>query len=339
MARQKDLSVETLRGIAVILVVMGHVIGVDADGGMKVAEDSIWRHIYFSFEYLRMPLFTVISGWVYALYPVKPGGLKIFMSKKVRRVLLPMVFVGATYFITQYMVPGTNSKENLGDIWKIFVFPYNLFWYLPSLFWVFFATALLEHFELLGKFKNWLIVLVAGFFVLYLRDLYLDGTPNIFSYQGAIYLFPFFIIGIGIERFKSILQNKYLLIVLGAVLLTGIAIQQLGWYGLIDANIERKSILGRAIGVSGTILLFRVHWKCKFLVFFGGFSYTIYLFHAFGTAGGRILTKGLGMHHEFLVFMVAMIFGLVLPIVAELVLDRFKVTRMLFLGRSYNKRK
>ena len=69
----KNLQVETLRGFAIVPVVMGHVIGSASDGGMKVSEDSFLRYLYFTFEYLRMPLFTVISGWVYALRPSSFG--------------------------------------------------------------------------------------------------------------------------------------------------------------------------------------------------------------------------------------------------------------------------
>jgi fucose 4-O-acetylase-like acetyltransferase len=104
--KKKDSSIETLRGIAIVLVVMGHVIGYKADEGMKVAEDSFLRHLYYTFEYLRMPLFTVISGWVYALKPVSKSYFTIFTLKKCRRLLLPLIFVGGFYYIVQNLVPG-----------------------------------------------------------------------------------------------------------------------------------------------------------------------------------------------------------------------------------------
>jgi membrane-bound acyltransferase YfiQ involved in biofilm formation len=76
----------------------------------------------------------------------------------------------------------------------------------------------------------------------------------------------------------------------------------------------------------------------KWLIWVGGYAYTIYLFHAFGTAGGRIIIKAIGIHTVTIVFVVSLLAGMFVPIVAELVLDRFKVTRMLFLGRSYQKK-
>jgi fucose 4-O-acetylase-like acetyltransferase len=41
----KNLNIDTLRGFAIVLVVMGHVIGSESDGGMKVADNSFLRHL------------------------------------------------------------------------------------------------------------------------------------------------------------------------------------------------------------------------------------------------------------------------------------------------------
>ena len=53
---KKDPHIETLRGLAIILVVFGHIIGYDKTGGMRVADDSKYRYLYFSLEYIRMPI-------------------------------------------------------------------------------------------------------------------------------------------------------------------------------------------------------------------------------------------------------------------------------------------
>jgi glucans biosynthesis protein C len=158
---KKDLSVETLRGIAIILVVMGHVIGSKSDGGMKVPDDSFLRHLYFTFQYLRMPLFTVISGWVYALRPARLDKLGDFTIKKIRRILIPLIFVGGTYYIVQSIVPGTNFSYELKDIWRIVIFPYTFYWYLQSLFIVFLIVSVIDSYNLAQTFNKWM----AGFSV------------------------------------------------------------------------------------------------------------------------------------------------------------------------------
>lgn len=336
MSKHKNYSVETLRGVAIILVVMGHVIGSGADGGMKVADDSGWRHLYFTFAYLRMPLFTVISGWVYALFPVTIEKYWDFTIKKVRRILLPMIFVGTAYFLLQYIVPGTNKTGVLSEIWQIYVFPYTLYWYLPSLFLVFLVVGILDGLKQFSSFNRWLSYTVLAFGLLLIRDIIIPETaPNFFSYKGAIYLLPYFMIGIGLQRFKDFFANRYLTTILMIVFFGGLVIQQLGWYEIIQYNLDKKSGIGLLIGLTGTILLFQLKWKVSWLIYFGNFAYSIYLFHSFGTAAGRIVLNRFGLTYDVLVFFVSLILGMVLPIVAEKVFERFGITRMLFLGRPF----
>ena len=274
--RKKDLSVETLRGAAIIFVVMGHVIGSTSAEGMQVKDDSFLRHLYYTFEYLRMPLFTVISGWVYALHPASLINLKSFFEKKVRRIILPLIYVGASYFILQYITPGTNNKGNLMDIWKILVFPYTLYWYLPSLFLVFMVISILDAYQRISSFTNWLITFGLGMLLVLFREYIIpESWPNYFSFKGAIYLFPFFLIGIGIIRFKEVFTNRYLLTILLIILIVSLTFQQLAWYNIIEYNLSKRSGVGLLIGLSGTILLFRLHWKVKWLIWIGSFAYTI----------------------------------------------------------------
>lgn len=335
---KKDLSVETLRGLAIILVVMGHVIGSKSDGGMKVADDSFLRHLYYTFQYLRMPLFTVISGWVYALRPATFGYWKEFSLKKIRRILLPLIFVGGTYYIVQNLVPGTNFSYPLRHIWRILIFPYTLYWYLMALFICFLLISFIDVQKLIDKLPNWSILFGLALLLLIFRDTIIPKTfPNYFGFKGAIYLFPFFVLGIGIKRFDTFFRNRTFLWTVGSILVIGIIIQQLAWYGLIDYHFSANGGLGLLIGVTGVIMCLRIHLVVDWLVWMGKFAYTIYLFHSFGTSGGRILLNDMGIHQTAFVFFISLGVGLAFPILVELILDRYPIPRMLFLGRAMKK--
>jgi fucose 4-O-acetylase-like acetyltransferase len=340
ISAKKDLSIETLRGLAIILVVMGHVIGSDNDGGMKVEDDSFLRHLYFTFQYLRMPLFTVISGWVYALRPARADNLLDFSIKKVRRILLPLIFVGGVYYIMQSLIPGTNYSYDLADIWMILIFPYTFFWYLQALFIVFILIAAVDSKGLANTFTKWLLLFLISLALLYLRDTFIpESFPNYFGFKMGIYLLPFFLIGVGIKRFKTYFDNKIFVWACAVILFTGIVVQQLIWYDIIEYKLNSSGGLGLLIGVTGVIICLRIHFTIKWLVWMGSFAYTIFLFHSFGTSGGRIILYKLGIFNTPVVFFFSLILGLFLPILIELVLDKNGVTRMLFLGRSLKKRK
>jgi glucan biosynthesis protein C len=335
----KDLSIETLRGIAIVLVVIGHVIGSASDGGMQVSDDSFMRYFYYTFiECLQMPLFTVIAGWVYALYPIKPGNFSAFVEKKIYRILVPMIVVGVSYFLLQYLTPGTNKKGNLLEIWKLLVFPYTLYWYLYSLFIVIVIVSIADTKKLMQKINGWLVMLIVSFLVLLFRDYFIPiEYPNYLSYKGAIYLLPFFVLGIGMVRFKKVFQSKILILITACIITVTITIQQLAWFKLIDVAVTKDNLTGLLLGTTGTFLLFSMKLKAKWLIWIGAYSYSIFLFHAFGTAGGRIILKTTGMNYTVLIFIISLFFGLLLPVLAEIILDKFKMTRFLFLGLPFAK--
>jgi glucans biosynthesis protein C len=146
--QSKNTYIETLRGFAIILVVFGHVIGSNSNGGMRVSDDSIFRYLYFTLEYIRMPLFTVISGWVYANKPIDVSGSGKFILGKLRRLILPMFVISTILFLLRMVIPGTNTKPTLAALPYIYVFPYDLYWYLYSLFIIFILVVLFEQFFL-----------------------------------------------------------------------------------------------------------------------------------------------------------------------------------------------
>jgi len=336
--KKQDQSVQTLRGFAIILVVMGHVIGYKGDEGMKVADDSFWRHLYYSLEYFRMPLFTVISGWVYAIRPVTKDNVIKFINGKARRLLIPLLAVGFIYFITRLITPGTNRAVSIEDIWKIYVYQYDLYWYLPSLFWVFIVISFIEFNQLMNKFSGWLITLFISIITLGLRNVYLVEVPNYLGLIGMFYLLPFFVVGIGIGRFHEVFSNKIFVGVMTLLFIGGIVIQQLQWYNVVDLGFHGKSSpLGLLVGMTGTIVLFRVHLVIKWLIYIGGFSYGIYLFHVFGTAGSRIFLNKLGISNDILLFIVSLTAGILVPIIIEMVLVKNKYLKFLFLGRKLQK--
>jgi len=332
----KDKTIEALRGAVIILVVVGHVIGSASDGGMKVRDDSFLRYLYFTFiDPIQMPLFTVIAGWVYSLRPLLFEKINEFILKKVLRILVPMLVVGICYFLVQYFTPGTNNKGNLLDIWKLLIFPYTLYWYLYSLFLVFVIIAFIDSFNKMNTFNKWLIIFSISVFILLLRDLVIPyEQPNYFSYKGALYLLPCFILGLGLNRFKAFFQNKLFAYFMSLILVLCICIQQLSWFKVIAYTVHKDTVVGLLIGLTGTMMLLRFQLKTNWLIWFGGFAYSIYLFHAFGTAGGRIILKRFDIHSSVFIFTGSLAAGVLLPIAAEKILERFKITKILFLGKS-----
>lgn len=332
--QDKALNIETLRGIAILFVVMGHVIGSKSTGGMQVDNDSVYRYLYCLFENIRMPLFTVISGWVYSLHPVIKDKLPVFILKKMRRLIFPMIFVGTAYFILQYLTPGTNSKSALSSIWKIYVYPYTLFWYLPALFWVFILASLLEVSNLLNSIKKWGIVTFISWGLCFSQVSHIipDSIPNLFAFKNALYLMPFFFVGLGLNRFKDALTEQSMKYIYLTGLIIGVVLQQTDYF--MPLEFYSKLRLDIIIGMISSAFLISLKITIPFFIWLAQYAYTIYLFHGFGTAGGRILFRKLHIYNDLYIFIGATVIAIVSSIIIEKIFIKWKPTRILFLGKK-----
>ncbi len=328
--KRKEQSIETLRGIAIILMVAGHVIGDNSATGLQVSDDSAWRYFYFTFEYLRMPLFTAISGFVYALKPLQTDHIGRFLKGKSRRIMLPFFTVATVQYLMNALVPYVNNPVPLGDIWRIYIFSYGQFWFLQALFLVFLTLIALEYYKVISNLKGWAIT--TGIAVAALLLINQNYTINYFSFSRYLYLLPFFLLGLGLNRFKDQLFRKPVIFILFLTLIITVTIQQLEWFEVISTRSHRFSAISVFVGISGIWLIFHIRRPFKWLAELGYYSYGIYLFHVFGTAGSRIFAKLLGIENMVLLFSIGLIFGLGFPILAELVILRNAILRRLFLG-------
>ncbi|MBN1186780.1 MAG: acyltransferase [Bacteroidales bacterium] len=328
---KKNLHVETLRGLALILMVMGHVFGNSPYEGMRLADDSFGRYIFFTFQYVRMPLFTAISGYVFSLRPVQSNYSNFFkiIKAKSRRLLFPLVFVGTIQFLFQCYAPGVNNEKSLSDIWRIYFFSYSHFWYLQALFAVFIIVGLFDMFNLMNTFWKWLILFITALILHYAIQF-----PIFFSFNKAIYLLPFFLLGCGIKRYHhTIVENNLVYFIALMLFIIGIVYQQYAWFNTIEIINGPQSLFAMLTGIFGLVVLFRIKFTSKILVFIGYYSYGVFLLHKFGTASSRIFLDTLHISdNKPFVFMTGLSLGIAIPIIMELFINRSKKMRLVILG-------
>jgi peptidoglycan/LPS O-acetylase OafA/YrhL len=328
-AKKKDISVETLRGIAIILMVAGHVIGNSAQSGLKLDDDSLLRYFYYSLQYLRMPLFTVISGFIYALRPItKTTQLKSFMVGKYRRILIPLVVVSTIFFLFRMMIPGTNQSAHLSDIVYIYFFGYAHFWFLQAILTVFVFIAIIEVFQLLSTPRRWLVFFVISALLYF----FLKVSFNIFSINQAIFLLPYFLLGYALNRYAEIIFSKRNIILIFVVFITAYTLQQGVYFTEIEVTGFRERMLAFAVGASGITCLFYIRKPVAFLAWMGYYAYGIYLFHVFGTAGMRIVLTRMGIEDISLLFISSLLAGLFFPIFLEIILERYPFFKLYLFG-------
>jgi peptidoglycan/LPS O-acetylase OafA/YrhL len=177
--------------------------------------------------------------------------------------------------------------------------------------------------------KNCLLIFA---FAALIRNLIVPVGYNFFSVAGFLDIFPFFILGCGLQRFKDFFSGKGLIIALLIVFIASIIMQQATWFLDISMTIPEHNALSLIVATSGIILLFRIRKDIPPISKLGYYAFGIYLFHVFGSAGSRIFLFEVGIHGNFVVFTTGLIAGLGFPILLELIMEKSPLFRRVFFG-------
>jgi peptidoglycan/LPS O-acetylase OafA/YrhL len=317
-----NLQIETLRGLACLLLVAYHVVGADASLGLQVTDGPL-RWLNDGMAYLRMPLFTFLSGLVYGLRPFG-GNSQAFLSGKIRRLLVPMLVVGTVFAALQAVTPGTNSSAGPWYLWH--VQPVAHFWFVESLFWVFVLLWALERAAWLQTAKGFAVVFALA------CGVYLSVRGwHWFGLEGAIYLLPYFLAGLAATRFsfRAWLAKPWVKIGLLAC-----AVGMVLWMGTPMSNPDRRTVWMLLSGLSLCLLCLSFGWANRHLAGIGRHSYAIYLFHVFFTAAARIALDRLQIDVLPMDLVAGVTLGLAGPVVVDRLASRFKWTAVLLLGKS-----
>ena len=331
MPTPESRRIQTLRGIACLLLVAFHVIGHHPTSGLHVDDDSFYRFFANLFKYVRMPLFAFLSGFVYAYRPVLPHHIREFARRKAFRLVVPMLVVSTLYFIATSVGPHeANGNLPLEQWWRIYVFPYVHYWFLQAIILIFAAIALLDAYRLLATPARFATALLATMVVYLFLDMErADIAP--FSYLGALSLAPFFLLGLGANRFKSTLLGPRVIWTCGVVFLAAMVLHAfaLSQGGTIAAH---GTMLGLLIGATSALALLGLFPSLKPLERIGAYSFAIFLFHPFFVAATRSIHKLLGLESIDLAFFVCLLAGVIGPVVLQRMLGGVPIAGSLLFG-------
>lgn len=164
---QRNKCIDTIKGIAIILVVIGHCI--QFGSGANVLESgSFFEDPLFKFIYsFHMPLFMLVSGYLFA-YTTKRDTITI-IKRKAKSILLPLI-------IWQTINLGINIILGQSYTYTIFFLSYfHSFWFLRALFFCFMVILLMNR-----LFNDNIISYIVLFFILHFIPNRV--LPNIFVF-------------------------------------------------------------------------------------------------------------------------------------------------------------
>ena len=204
-AVQSDISESLywIRGVAISLVVVGHIIGFDQSYGMRKLYDSdlgLIGAIGDAVNTIHMTTFFIVSGIATAIFSRPVSSYQKFFTGKILRLLVPLVCWAPPFFIFQSLVKG--QPIDLLSVMNSVIYPYEIFWFLHALMFAVTIRYLFEKFRL----SNALYFCFSAF--LTLLSMHKDFQPlDVYLYWNGF--FALGIVSVGwIYQLEGFLQKK-----------------------------------------------------------------------------------------------------------------------------------
>lgn len=295
---------DTVRGIACLLVVALHVVGDAATNGLHLPMTSNWHYAMVSIEFLRIPLFTALSGYLYAGNRVTKQAFGQFWTKKARRLGIPLVFVTLVVWILR-----THANDDTTTLPHAFLFGFAQLWYIQALIILFAVISVADVF-----FRPGFGALVLMGLAAVMTAQANIAVPTVFSINGAIYLAPYFLFGVLLREQPGWMQDRRAGTLAFGVIVIVLTAQQLGLYGLAT-RIHLLQLPAAVAGMAGVVFLLQRMPRYAPLAAVGSYSYTIYLWHIAASAAVRSVLMKAGVTSLPLVFGLCFLAALTAPII------------------------
>ena len=271
--QSREITLDILRGVAILIVVFGHAIQVSL---LEGESSFLWSKIILN---LQMPLLFCISGYT-AGFSYPSSNTKKFIAKKIKRLLVPYIVWETLHYLLVCMVPGNYRVLSGGQFIKEFFV--SDFWFLRVLFVYYIVLWLYNIFFNLFHIQEKVmqsIFLLSGCVVIWM----LMRVKLINSL--SVWYYIWFLIGLLFFKYKNIL-NVYkvkgtykwiVLFVLGVIIAFGIRVNisskiltmflvvEISLIICVAANIIPEKIKDYLIHVGkNTLPVYGIHWCLLF---------------------------------------------------------------------------
>ena len=297
-------NIHSVRGLACLLIVAFHVIGDDAGEGLHLPDDSGWHYAMKSIVFLRLPLFTVISGYFYGGHRVTRPGFIRFWLKKSQRIALPFACVTIIVWLLRRQV--YVEPRSLLDA---FLYGYGQLWFLEALLVIFVVVSV---WDVLARPGSGALALAALTAVMITQSF--EDITKFLSLADAVRLAPYFLFGVILRERGEWLRDPRVGLFALAVVAIVLTSQQFAMQGFAN-EISRTEMPAVLAGMAGAAFLFQRLPRSPVLEAIGAYSYTIFLWHVVIGAATRLAFIALGIDSTPILFVLIFCAAVVGPVV------------------------
>lgn len=338
MEKKRIYWIDALKGFATIFVVIGHIFDGYIKAGLFESNRDFLSYGFKIIYGFHMPLFFIVSGYVFQMAYIKDGKKKPNLKKQIINILIIYVVFSILLGLFKIIMGRyTNVTIDYMDLLLIPVKTITPYWYLYALlaFYLIFSSKLI-----LSTVKKEYIILIS-LLVINILSIFLNNEIGAyFEIYHITYMALFFYTGALLCKKSVRLADKWYLVTaffVASVVLMVIFRNCDGRYSSIPfANIV---IAG---GISLALCMFfqsfcnkgnQVH--VKFLSFIGRYSLEIYLIHCVFTAGNRVVLSKLHIDNFYLNIFMNFVISLGLPIIISVICRKIRIYNILFRPVTY----
>lgn len=327
MQTQRLDGLDIAKGIAILLVVYGHVMrGLQVAG--LVSFDGIWGYVDYLVYTVHMPVFFVVSGFLYesgrerlqaeSALRAGAGGGRSFWKPKLLTLAWPYVLWSTVHLVAQAIMSGSgmvNNNASLERLASIGWDPISPFWFLYALFMAFAASYLLQ------RFSARLVALAAFLLMLAVHPFPVPAVISDLAY-GLVY----FSLGrlVYAERLAGPLRSA---VTLGLATAGFVISASLAYHYALDV---RLATVGTLCGLVAFFMLSTLlaHSPLRRpLVILGRCTMGIYVMHILVIATFRAVGLKL-LHLDLTAVILGCIgFAVLLPLIAQVIANRIGIAR------------
>ena len=326
----RDIYLDVLRGIAILIVVWGH--------SIQVCQGDFNNPVHLIIQSFQMALLMVISGYTIG-YSEPIDNILLFIKKKIFRLFIPyLIWEQIHYFLNIIVENGQYSLyEEMASVLN------SNFWFLRILFIMYMLYALFqwttkECYRL--KVKNMKILLeimsAIGCIIIALELSKINGFEELRSY-----IF-FFVLGIIWFRIKDKISKEIIKMISGMSLVVFIGLC-IAFFEI--SNLMVHKIINKLLGLVGTIVISGCvkciinknrDWKCwKYIAKIGKNTLPIYAIHwclLFSTNTFPYSNIAGEVHSIYILSIVVWLEWTIISIFLAKIFEKNKYSRILLLG-------
>lgn len=177
----RNPEVDILRGIAAVLMILGHSFIVYPINISQIPWCAAISHFIYTFH---MELFFILSGYVYHCISYRS-----FMKKKIERIMIPYFLFGTgALLLRTFGGAAVNHNISFYDGIMKLLFQGGGYWFLYVSFFIFLIYPLLDRY--IKNVKQEIVVMLAFLCI----DQFFTIT-NFFALDTVIHYIPYFIFG------------------------------------------------------------------------------------------------------------------------------------------------